>query len=427
VSIKQHLMDLAEPTVLRYYRWRGDPLARWIAPKTKGDPYPLYTDLRQPGLVRSALGPVLTTRHATAESILRDRRFSSSPVHQSGYQPPAGPADGADEWADGLAGPDLLTLDPPAHTRLRRLVSGAFTPKAVASLEPWIRETAGRLLEEAGANGEFDLIGSFALPLPIAVICRLLGVPPQDQVKFRAWSNDVAASVEPQTNRAAARRSRDSELALVAYLRELVARHRAEPDDSILSALVAAEDEGDRLSSRELVATALLLLVAGFETTVNLIGNGTVALLNERAQWDRLTREPNLVPGAVEELLRYDSPVQLTSRTATEDVTVDGTLVTKGTSVIVGIGGANRDPAVFDQPDELRIDRPDAARHLAFSRGIHACLGPSLARLEGRIAFEELTQRYPGLALAGTPARRPRLVLRGYESVPLRMAGPGLR
>ena len=419
MSLKEHVMRrVVEPAALRYYQWRGDPLARWIRPETKADPYPLYAGIRERGLIRSALGPWMTATHATAESILRDRRFSSSPVHQRGYRPPAYPAD---DPRTGLPAADLLTMDPPDHTRIRRLVSGAFTPRAIAGLEPRIREIAGRLLAQADAGAGFDLIDSLAFPLPIAVICRLLGVPPGDQARFRAWGHDVAASLDPQINRAAEARSHSSELALAAYLNDLVEKRRAEPDDTILSALITAEEEGDQLSSDELVSTALLLLVAGFETTVNLIGNGTVALLGERAQWERLREEPALIPAAVEELLRYDSPVQITSRTATEDMEADGTLIRQGTPVIVAIGGANRDPAVFDQPDRLRIDRPDASRHLSFSLGIHHCLGAALARLEGRIALEELTSRYPGLELAGTPVRRPLLVLRGFESVPVRL------
>ncbi|MFZ0047379.1 MAG: cytochrome P450, partial [Streptosporangiaceae bacterium] len=192
---------------------------------------------------------------------------------------------------------------------------------------------------------------------------------------------------------------------------------------SLLSALVAAEEEGDRLTSDELVSTALLLLIAGFETTVNLIGNGTVALLGDKQAWARLGEEPALVPAAVEELLRYDSPVQLTSRVATEDVEVGGAVIPQGAAVLVAIGGANRDPEIFDQPDRLRIDRADASRHLSFSLGMHHCLGSALARLEGRIAVEELTRRYPGLELAGTPVRRPLLVLRGFECVPVRAGG----
>jgi cytochrome P450 len=314
-------------------------------------------------------------------------------------------------------------MDPPDHTRIRRLVSSAFTPRSVAGLEPWIRDLTGRLLEQADASAGFDLIDVLAFPLPIAVICHLLGVPAEDQASFRVWGHDVAATLEPQLT-SAETRSRSSELALTRYLQNLVRQRRADPDDSLLSALVAAEEEGDRLSPGELVSTALLLLIAGFETTVNLIGNGTVALLGDRGQWRRLGEEPSLVPGAVEELLRYDSPVQMTARTATEDVDIGGTVIAKGASVIVAIGGANRDPGMFERPDHLNIDRPNASRHLAFSLGIHHCLGAALARLEGRIAVEELTRRYPGLELAGPAARRELLVLRGFESVPVRAARP---
>lgn len=422
MSLAEPLMRrVVEPAVVRFYQWRGDPVARWMHPKTKASPYPLYEDIRQRGLVRSRLGPYATVSYATAERILRDRRFSSSPVHQRGYRPPAYPE--GDPRA-ALPNESLLFMDPPDHTRLRRLVSSAFTPRAIADLEPWIRDVTGRLLESVDATAGFDLIGALAFPLPIAVICHLLGIPAEDRARFRSWGHDVAATLEPQTRRAAESDSRLSELALTAYLQDLVAKRRADLDDSLLSALIAAEEEGDHLTSAELVSTALLLLVAGFETTVNLIGNGTVALLGEREQWQRLCEEPGLIPGAVEELLRYDSPVQMTSRIATEDLDVDGVPIQKGTPVIVAIGGANRDPGVFDQPDRLRIDRPNASRHLSFSLGIHHCLGAALARLEGRIAIEELTRRYPSLEMAGTPTRRPLLVLRGFESVPVRASLP---
>jgi cytochrome P450 len=420
MSLKEQVMSrVVEPTVIRYYQWRGDPLARWLRPEWKADPYPLYAEIRKSDLVRSGLGVWLTASHATTESILRDRRFSASPEHQRGYQPRTYPE--GDPRAE-LPETDLLTMDPPDHTRIRRLVSGPFTPKAIAGLEPWIREVTSGLLDSVDAAAGFDVIEALAFPLPIAVICHLLGVPAEDQAKFREWGHRVAASLDPQTTNAARSASRESELALTAYLRDLVVKRRANPDDSILAALIAAEEEGDRLTEGELVSTALLLLVAGFETTVNLIGNGTVALLSEPGceQWRRLGKEPALVPAAVEELLRYDSPVQMTQRIAAEDVEVDGTAIKKGSIVFVAIGGANRDPGVFDQPDRLRIDRENASRHLSFSFGIHHCLGAGLARLEGRIAFEELTRRYPRLELAGTPARRPFIVLRGYESVPVR-------
>jgi cytochrome P450 len=416
VSLRERVMQgVVEPAVVRFCQWRGDPVARLLRPETKADPYPLYDDLRRRGLIRSPLGSWATASHETATSVLRDQRFSASPVHRPGYRPPVYPV--GDPRAD-LPTADMLTMDPPDHTRLRRLVTRAFSARAIAGLEPWIRDVTDRLLTPVDAAAGFDLIDALAFPLPIAVICHLLGVPAEDQASFRAWGHDVATTLD--SAQTAESKSRSSELALTAYLRELVRKRRADPDDSLLSALIAAEEEGDRLSPDELVSTALLLLIAGFETTVNLIGNGTVALLGEQDQWERLREESALVPGAVEELLRYDSPVQMTSRTATEDVGLGGVVIPKGASIIVAIGGANRDPGVFEQPDYLRIDRPNASRHLSFSLGIHHCLGAALARLEGRIAFEELIRRYPKLELAGTPARRPLLVLRGFESVPIR-------
>jgi cytochrome P450 len=410
--VRNHVV---EPAVLRLFQWRGDPVARLMRPATKADPYPLYAAMRRRGLVRSPLGLFATADHGVAASILRDRRFSSSPVHQRGYRPPSYPPD---DPRAGLPAADLLTMDPPGHTRLRRLVSGAFTPRAIAGLEPWIREVTVRLLANADGAAGFDLIQALAFPLPIAVICRLLGVPAEDQAQFRVWGHDVAATLDPQT--AAQAQTRAAELALTDYLQDLVRQRRADPDDSILSALIAAEEEGDKLTPGEVVSTALLLLVAGFETTVNLIGNGTVALLGEPGSWQRLRQDPALIPAAIEEMLRYDSPVQLTSRIATEDAEAGGSVIAAGRAVIVSIGGANRDPAVFDRPDEFRIDRPDLGRHLAFSLGIHHCIGASLARLEARIVIEELTRRYPSLELAAPPARRPLLVLRGFESVPVR-------
>ena len=420
MSLAEAVMGrVVEPAVIGWHSWRGDPVARWMRPRWKADPYPLYAAVRERGLVRSRLGPWVTASHATASAVLRDRRFSSSPVHQRGYAPPA--YEPGDPRADLPR--DLLTLDPPDHTRIRKLVSAAFTPRAVAALEPRIRAEAARLLDAAGPGG-FDLVDALAFPLPMTVICLLLGVPPEDQAKFRVWGHEAAATLEPQTARAARNENYAAQLALTAYLRDLVARRRADPDGSLLSALIAAEEDGDRLTTAELVATALLLLVAGFETTVNLIGNGTVALLSEpgREQWRGLAADPALAPGAVEELLRYDSPVQMTSRVAVEDADAGGALIPKGTAVITAIGGANRDPAAFAGPDRLDITRADASRHLSFSLGIHHCLGAALARLEGRVALEELAGRYPGLRLAAPPVRRPLLVLRGYESVPVRAA-----
>ena len=237
---------IVEPAALRLCQWRGDPVARLMLPATKADPYPLYAQVRPRGLVRSPLGVFAAADHATVASILRDRRFSSSPVHQPGYRPPSYPP--GDPRA-GLPAADLLTMDPPDHTRLRRLVAGAFAPRAIAGLEPWIREVTVRLLTAADGAAGFDLIDALAFPLPIAVICHLLGVPAEDQAQFRAWGHDVAATLDPQTTAAAQAQTRAAELALTGYLQDLVRERRANPDDSILSALIAAEEEGDRLSS----------------------------------------------------------------------------------------------------------------------------------------------------------------------------------
>jgi pimeloyl-[acyl-carrier protein] synthase len=415
MSLQQQVQRVLEPAVIRYLQWRGDPLARLVQARVKADPYPLYEGVRQRGLVRSSLGVWISASHATVSSVLRDPRFSSSPTHQPGYHPPEYPP--GDPRAE-LPPADLLTLDPPDHTRLRRLVTRAFSARASAGLEPWIRDLTRQLVDRADPAG-FDLVDAVAFPLPIGVICHLLGVPAADQDKFRVWGHAVTAELEPRIGASSAQDTREAELALTEYLRDLVARRRADPDDTLLSALIAAEDEGDRLSSAELVSTALLLLVAGFETTVNLIGNGTVALLSEPGSWARLAEQPALVPGAVEELLRYDSPVQLTVRTATEDVELGETVIRQGQVIVLLIGGANHDPGVFPEPGRLELERPNAAQHLAFSLGLHHCMGAALARLEGRVAFEELTQSFPLLQLAGPPARRPLLVLRGYESVPV--------
>src|SRR5580698_5120651 len=247
MGLGQRMMSrVVEPTVLRVCQWRGDPVARMMLPATKADPYPLYARVRTRGLVRSPLGAFAAADYATVASILRDRRFSSSPVHQPGYRPPSYPPD---DPRAGLPPADLLTMDPPDHTRLRRLVAGAFTPRAIAGLEPWIRELTVRLLTATDGAVGFDLIDALAFPLPIAVICHLLGVPAEDQARFRAWGHDVAGTLDPQTAAAAQADHRAAELALTGYLQDLVRERRANPDDSILSALIAAEDEGDRLSS----------------------------------------------------------------------------------------------------------------------------------------------------------------------------------
>ncbi len=407
------------PATLTYLRWRGDPLAGMLHPQTMVDPYPLWSDLRARGhLYRSKIGYWGTASHATAAAILRDQRFSASPVHQKGYRVITEVHD--PEASTPGAELSLLSMDPPDHTRIRRLVTAAFSPKTLGALETWVRARTTQLLDAVGSTETFDLIDTLAYPLPIGVICQLLGVPPEDQDRFRLWGRELVTQLEPSVDGTPSTEALAADRALKAYFTDLIAKRRADPDESLLSDLIVAEQEGDRLSSEELMSTCVLLLVAGFETTVNLIGNGTMALIGAPEQWERLSGHPELVPGAVEELLRYDSPVQATSRVATEDIEFEGKVVARGESVIIALGGANRDPETFVDPDRLDVTRPDANRHLSFSLGIHHCLGAMLARMEGRIAFEELTTRFAGMSLAGPPRRRELLILRGFDALPVR-------
>lgn len=415
----------AAQLVLHAAKWRGDPLATLLTGAATENPYPTYVRMRRREIGKSRLGVYATADHAISASVLRDSRFSASPSHQPGYRPPEYAADDPRRELVGFE-TSLLTMDPPDHTRIRRLVASAFTRRATETLEPFVRETAISLLGTVDVRAGFDLVDSFALRLPIAVICHLLGVPVEDEETFRRWGHAVTMTLEPRMTDAADPALVAAELELTAYMRALISARRSEPDGTLLAALIAAEEVGDRLSEAELVSTALLLLVAGFETTVNLITNGTAALIDAPDVWTQLREEPYLWPGAVEELLRYDSPVQMTSRTATEEVDIAGTELRTGATVIVAIGGANRDPKVFPDPDRIMLGRPDHDHHLSFSLGIHHCLGAALARLEARVAFEELAARLERPALAGRPVRQSRLVLRGYESLPIRsLAGSG--
>ncbi len=312
----------------------------------------------------------------------------------------------------------MLVADPPDHTRLRTLVQKAFTPRMVERLRPRIETLVEEALNAAGERGGMDLVADLAYPLPVTVIAELLGVPVEDRAAFRRWSDALVGALDPvapANRRGAVLAARD---ALHAYLRQVIAERRADPRDDLISRLVEAEEQGDRLSGPELLAMGVLLLVAGHETTVNLISNGVNALLNHPDQLARLHREPELIEPAVEELLRYDSPVQLTGRVALEALELGGQRVEPGQMVTLMLGAANRDPRVFADPGRLDLGR-DPNPHLAFGRGIHFCLGAPLARLEGQIAIGALIRRFPGLRLAGVPERRPTVTLRGFVSLPL--------
>jgi unspecific monooxygenase len=372
------------------------------------DPYAQYRRLSAAGpLQRTPFGLWVTTSYELCQRVLRDPRF--------GHQP-----DDGDSWRGRQAARrSFLTLDPPDHTRLRRLVSKAFTARLIERLRPRIEQLVDELL--AGASGEVDLIATLAYPLPVILISELLGVPPADRDRFRRWSQALARGLDPgfllpATDIAERDQAR---LEFGAYFRELSALRRADPRDDLLSALVAVSDGADALTEEELLATCVLLLVAGHETTVNLIGNGALALLRDPGQLAWLRAHPEAAGEAVEELLRYDPPVQLTLRAALEDVELAGATIKRGELVLLLTGAANRDPAVFPDPDRLDLRRPQSG-HLSFGLGIHFCLGAPLARLEGEIALTRLFRREVNLT-GRALTYRDNVVLRGLTALPVRI------
>jgi cytochrome P450 len=384
-------------------------------PAFVADPYPTYHRLRTEDPVHhSPLGFWVLTRYDDVVAALRDPRLAREALASF-----VAARFGASAPATGFS---MLDRDPPDHTRLRGLVSKAFTPRVVEGLRPRIQEIVDGLLDRAAGRGSMDLIEEFAYPIPVAVICEMLGVPVEDHEQFKGWSLDIARGLDlillgPDSD--VGRRSVAARQALAEYFRGLIAQRRAAPRSDMLSDLIAAEEAGDKLNEVELLATCILLLIAGHETTVNLIGNGTLALLRHRDQLQRLRREPALIGTAIEELLRFDGPVQRTARIPSEDVVFGGRTIAKGEMVMPFIGAADRDPAQFPDPDRLDIGRADN-RHIAFGWGIHFCLGAPLARLEGQIAINTLVRRLPKLELATPePEYRQSLTLRGLKALPV--------
>lgn len=375
-----------------------DPLSH----RDRQYPYDVYEEVRRKDPVHRmrVLNGWALTRYEDVDAVLRDhRRFSNGGRSFTGLGPET-----------------LLDLDPPDHTRLRSLVSKAFTPRSVAKLTPRIDQIIEELLDDIGERNRFDLIEDFAFPLPVIVIAEMLGVPPEDRAQFKDWSNDIAITVEPIIPDDQAVRLEKSTSELFEYLEAIIAAREQAPQDDMISALIAARDEGDRLSHDELLGTLVLLLVAGNETTRNLIGNGMLALLKNPDQLQLLRESPDLIDDAVHELLRYDSPVQLDGRLVTEDVEIGGKRLRANQRVISLIGAANRDPEAFANPDVLDITRQKKS-HLAFGRGIHYCLGAPLALLEGKKAILALLERFPSMRLASEPTYRDLLVLRGVSEL----------
>jgi cytochrome P450 len=402
----------------------GDPVGRLLRdPAAREDPHPLHEELRARGpLVPSALGPV-TTSHAVATEVLRSEEFGVGFDWSSAPRPLRWALDFGDEPdTTGVAEPpSMLVVDPPDHTRYRRLVGRAFTPRAVAALEPRVQQLAEELLDRLAREargGPVDLVAGYAAPLPVLVIADLLGVPTDRMADFLRWGAAAAATLDPglpfRRFLAGDRALRE----LHAFLRDHFSRLRRDPGEDLVSRLVTAADE-DTLTDRELHATVMLLLGAGFETTVNLLGNAVLALDAARDQWAALRADPTGWPGAVEEALRYDSPVQVTGRTARTDTVLAGTPLPAGSRVTVLLGAANRDPAVFPDPARFDVTRANAREHLAFSAGAHYCVGAGLARLEGVVALREVSERFPALRVAGPAVRRDLRTLRGLEHLPV--------
>ena len=373
-----------------------------LSPELRANPYPIYEELRRKDPVhRMRLQDAwLLTDYADVDMVLRDSQRFGNAGREFGYIPQV----------------SMLDLDPPVHTKIRGLVSHGFTPRSVAGLEPRIRETVDRLLGGVDRNEPFDLIAVLAFPLPVIVIAEMLGVPPEDREQFNEWSNVVSLIVDPLLDEPQIRRVQRAVDEVFEYFEKVAEERRRSPQDDLVSALVTAEVDGERLERDDLLVNLLLVLVAGNETTRNLIGNGSLALLQNPDQLERLRSDPVRLNGAIDELLRFDSPVQLDSRVAREPVELHGKRITPGQRIICLLGAANRDPKVFPNPDRLDVDR-SAANHMAFGRGIHYCLGAPLARLEGRVAFEALLPQLGDLRLAEEPRYRDQVTLRGLESL----------
>ncbi|MGH7815415.1 MAG: cytochrome P450 [Candidatus Binataceae bacterium] len=390
-------------------------------PELRRDPYPIYRMLRAIApVLPTPNGVWLVTRHAEGGAILVDKRFLTVDIARMGGAAQLSDSE-AIRAAREVMGLTMLFMDPPAHGRIRGLVSKAFSPRMVEALRPRIAAIADQLLSQFTPGRDIDLIKEFAYPLPVIVIAEMLGVPARDRDMFRRWANNLAPLIDFAQDMAIIDLAMKSMEEARDYLTALVEARRKQPAGDLVSALIAAEESGDRLTPAEMLANIVLLLVAGHETTANLIGNGMRALLENPAELEKLRRDPALIDSAVEECLRYDSPVQATGRRATEPVEVAGATIPKDAHAIVIIGACNRDPDRFSDPDRFDISRRDND-HLAFGGGIHYCLGANLARAEARIAIAALAARFPNLALAGGKLEvRGMFNLRGVKALPVRI------
>lgn len=391
-----------------------------IAPGMLANPHPMYRALREQRPVHwnDVMESWVFTRYDDVDAVLMDPRFSADRRRASNrFAQMAEQQRQQQDFGPFGRVQTMLSSDPPEHTRLRRLVSKAFTPRAVENLRPRIQEIVDELLDAAQEKGTFDLVLELSYPTPVIVIAEMLGVPASDRPDFKRWSDAVVATLGgPFVSQQVMDEARQSIHELVDYLHDFIAARRKEPRDDLISGLIAAEEQGQVLSEDEIMATTMLLLIAGNETTTHLIGNGTYALLQNRDQWDLLKNDPSLIGSAVEELLRFDGPVQLTSRVATEQIDIAGVTIEPWQVAIVLLGAANRDPDKFPNPDRLDITR-NPTEHLAFGDGIHFCLGAPLARAEAQIAIGSLVQRFPHLKQESGPEWGGTFIIRGVHKL----------
>ncbi len=413
--------------VAKWSARRGDPQARLLAdPALRADPVPFYDELRAQGPLIQARVSYLTVDHAVASELLRSEDFRVISLG-SGLPAPLRwlEARTRDNLLHPLRPPSLLAVEPPVHTRYRKTVSSVFTSRAVNALRDRVEDTAADLLGALSEGpGVVDIVASYCSKLPVAVISDILGVPDADRPRVLEFGELAAPSLDLGVSWSQYQRVQKGIAGFNSWLADHLQTLREHPGDDLMSQLIQVADEGALLDETELRATAGLVLAAGFETTVNLLGNGIRLLLNSPDQLAKLAADPSLWPNAVEEILRLDSPVQLSARVARIDTEVAGTTVRAGETVVIYLAAANRDPAVFDEPNRFDVERANAAKHLAFSGGRHFCLGAALARAEGEVGLRRFFTHFPDVQLAGLGTRRDTRVLRGWAELPVSLGAP---
>jgi cytochrome P450 len=391
------------------------------------NPYPFYHQMRKEGnIIWSSAGERrwIAVGYNAALTCLTDSRFSVEASEESMAE--YSQIRHAPHHQDLMTGLTkfMLAQDPPQHTRVRKLINKAFTRAEVASMTTRIKEIIDSLLGRVVSKGKMDLVSDFAFPLPMSIICGMLGFPESDRESIKEWTEHIQSAVEPVLTEEALETGSKAAHEMFDYFRAQIQSRRQDPKEDLLSLLVQAEEDGDTLSLDELLANLLLLVIAGHETTVNLIANGMYALIENPVEMKKLISNPDLIPSAVEEFLRYQSPLQLTERFVKEDLELEGQSLKKGDKIVVVLGAANRDPEQFESPDTLNVER-NPNKHLAFGQGIHFCVGAPLARFEGKMAFEELLSRLPNIAVAADQVQyKPIMGFRGLTSLPVNFDVP---